>query len=426
MNNHLSESHVIHRLLSKLGKRIFFPAGIVVQAEQSKHARIQATAGMAFIEHSLASLPETQNIFPSLSPEQSIRYAPVAGLPTLRSAWLERMNKINPSLDTQYVSNPIVTAGLTHGVNTALHLVLDENDTLITPDCFWENYQHIGETVIGAQLSTFPMFNEKNKFNIAALSKILQTHLNQKKKAIILLNFPNNPTGYSICKDEAKNLFDVLHKYAEFGLSILTITDDAYFGLFYEEEVFQESLFSTLSQLHQNIFAVKIDGITKELLSWGLRVGFFTFGCKDLPEQITSMLEKKISAYIRSTITSASKLSQTIALQAIQTTTLEKSIQKHKNTLQKRFQTLKKSIQTASCSFPNAKITPAPCNSGYFISFICKSDSHSQQLRTTILEKEKIALISINNKLRFAFSCVEEYEIDSIIQIIYSYASLEL
>ena len=59
----------------------------------------------------------------------------------------------------------------------------------------------------------------------------------------------------------------------------MAFTDDAYFGLFYEETALKESIFTRLMDRHSNLLAVKLDGATKENFVWGLRVGFVTYGC---------------------------------------------------------------------------------------------------------------------------------------------------
>lgn len=423
-NKDTNSSHVLHKLLSRLGKRIYFPEGIVAQAEQSQNAKIRATAGMALNNSSVIVLPELQEQLPNFTSTEIVAYAPVAGLPQLRAKWKERMIKNNPSINIDCISTPMVTSGLTHAISNILHLMLDEEDILVTPDYFWENYQHIAETVLGATMMTFPMFSEDKTFNVHGLDAILNTIALQHKKAVILLNFPNNPTGYSLKKDEVQKLFNTLHKHAESGVPILTITDDAYFGLFYEEDIYQESLFAQLSQLHENIFAVKVDGATKELLVWGFRVGFFTFGCKNLPKNIQVLLEQKMMAYIRATVTSTSRLSQTLTLNMLQSETLEASLKTHRLDLQERFNILQTAITQAKSKYPNTQIIPAPCNSGYFVSFICESEARAHDIRTTILEQEDIALISLSNKIRFAFSCINTKDIPFIIDTIYRYAHM--
>lgn len=420
----MSENNIIDTLLSQLGKRLYFPKGIVAQTEQSADAKIKATAGVAFEGTTLATLPEAKQVHSKqLGPiEQSFSYAPVAGLPPLRAAWKTHLKKRNPSLNLSAISSPIATAGLTHGVSTILHLFLDKEDALITPNYFWENYRHITSTIIGAGVETFPLFDNQDMFNIEALEEILQQHLQTNKKAVMLLNFPNNPTGYSIRKDEEESLSQLLLQYAELGLPILTLLDDAYFGLFYEDDIYPESLFARLSHLHNNILAIKIDGATKELLAWGLRVGFITFGHKGIDAQDIALLEEKIMGFIRGTITSASRLSQNVVLKMLQEETLTNSLEQHRCDLKEKYLETKKAIEIANKTYPHMLQT-APCNAGYFISFLFQNNQQSEQMRQVILKNENIALISIENILRFTFSCVEKKDISTIIHIIYKYAA---
>ena len=85
---------------------------------------------------------------------------------------------------------------LTHGLSIVSDLFVDAGDTIITPDKYWGNYNLVFNTRRGGNVVTFELFDENRKFNVAALKESL---LQQKEagKAIVLLNFPNNPTGYT-------------------------------------------------------------------------------------------------------------------------------------------------------------------------------------------------------------------------------------
>jgi len=85
----------------------------------------------------------------------------------------------------------------------------------------------------------------------------------------VLLNFPNNPSGYTPTIDEGEKITAVLKKAANAGNKIVVILDDSYFGLVFEDGVMTESLFSRLANCHENLLAIKVDGITKEEYAWG-------------------------------------------------------------------------------------------------------------------------------------------------------------
>ena len=58
---------------------------------------------------------------------------------------------------------------------------------------------------------------------------------------------------------------------------IFVIVDDAYEPYVYSNEVSNRSIFYNLHQLDENVIPIKLDGITKELLIYGGRIGFVTF-----------------------------------------------------------------------------------------------------------------------------------------------------
>jgi aspartate/methionine/tyrosine aminotransferase len=67
----------------------------------------------------------------------------------------------------------------------------------------------------------------------------------------VLLNFPNNPTGYSPSPEEASAIVKAIVAAADAGTDILAICDDAYFGLFHEPGLYTESLFGQLATAHE-------------------------------------------------------------------------------------------------------------------------------------------------------------------------------
>lgn len=134
------------------------------------------------------------------------------------------------------------------------------------------------QTLFDATLTTFNTF-KTGGFDTESFEKKLEARHGKK---IVLLNFPNNPTGYTPTNEEVTKIINILKIRAQKGDKILVICDDAYFGLVYKKGIYKESIFAPLADLHQNILAIKLDGATKEYYAWGLRVGFVTFASKDM------------------------------------------------------------------------------------------------------------------------------------------------
>ena len=243
---------------------------------KEKAKRYDATIGIARENGKPMFLPSVMRYFNDSRPAEALTYAPATGRPDLRKKWREELLRKNPSLAGKSFSTPIVTSGVTHALSLVGDLFVDKGDMVLLPDKFWENYELLFGVRCQAQLALYPFFNAGGGFNVEALRQALATRAGSWK-TILILNFPNNPTGYSITKSEADQIVDVLREAAEDGRNLVVVTDDAYFGLFYDEDVLQESLFARLAGCHERILAVKVDGPTKEEFVWGFRTGMLTF-----------------------------------------------------------------------------------------------------------------------------------------------------
>ncbi len=112
-------------------------------------------------------------------------------------------------------------------------LFVDKGDMVLLPDKFWENYELLFAVRHQAQLGLYPFFDVSGRFNVEALREALATRAGSWK-TILVLNFPNNPTGYSITPHEADAITRVICDAADSGRNLIVVTDDAYFGLYYD------------------------------------------------------------------------------------------------------------------------------------------------------------------------------------------------
>ena len=89
-------------LLSDMGKRLYFPKGIIAQSGEAKKLgkTANATIGMTVINGSPVTLQSIQDQVPSFSSRELVAYAPTAGNPDLRALWKESIIKKNPRLHT--------------------------------------------------------------------------------------------------------------------------------------------------------------------------------------------------------------------------------------------------------------------------------------------------------------------------------------
>lgn len=417
--NKTLEETVIFRLLSDFGKRFYFPKGIVSQsAEARKYAtRFNATIGMATLGGKPMHLNSLKELIPDLPPEQIFSYAPTPGNRQLRELWLDDMIRKNPSLAGQNTSLPLVVSGLTHGISVLADLFAGPGDCVLVPDMFWGNYRLIFEERNRASISTFPFYNPQAGLNIEGLKDALNRIAGGK--VILMLNFPNNPTGYSPTEWEARALVQLLKEQARKGLNILCVSDDAYFGLFYEKETHKESLFASLASLHENILAVKVDGATKEELAWGFRVGFLTFASPNIKTVEYDALDRKVMGAVRASISNSNNLTQNLLLRAMQSPDHREEKKAALAILKERYLKVKEITERLSSG---SKLEPLPFNSGYFMTFRFGGSS-TEKLRKKLLMEQGIGTISIQDKyLRVAYSSVDLHHLEELFEIIFKTA----
>jgi aspartate/methionine/tyrosine aminotransferase len=409
------ENPHVYAMLSSLGKSIYFPKeGILSQSAEAKvkAKAFNATIGIATEGGQPMHLKVIQDTLSAYAPKDIYEYAPPAGKPELRTAWRRKMLEENPAIDGKLIGNPIVTNALTHGLSIAADLFADVGDSVIIPDKNWENYELTFEIRRGAQIVNYPLYNDNNTFNAAGLREALLAQ-QSKGKAIVLLNFPNNPTGYTPGIKEGKEIVAAIKEAAEAGINVVALTDDAYFGLFFEGSL-HESLFGQLAGLHPRVLAVKVDGATKEEYVWGFRVGFVTYAGNS--EALLSALEQKTMGIIRATISSGPHPSQTFVLHALNSPDF--SSQK-----QEKFEIMKGRANRTKNLLNSGKFDDAwgyyPFNSGYFMCLKLKT-VEAETLRVHLLDKYAVGTIALGTTdLRVAFSCIEETNLEELFDLIY-------
>lgn len=403
-------------MLSNLGKEMYYPTeGILAQSAEAKSAKkYNATIGTALENGKPMHLKVIQDTLSAYEPKDLYLYAPPQGKAELRQAWREKMVKENPSLVDKTFGTPIVTNALTHGLSIIADLFADNGDALIIPDKNWENYDMVFGIRRGANVVTYPLYDEAGLFNATALKETIIAQKDATGKAIVLLNFPNNPTGYTPTPQEADTIVQAIKEAADTGVKVVAVTDDAYFSLFFEDSI-TESLFGRLADVHENVLAVKIDGATKEEYVWGFRVGFITYAAKN--EAILHALEEKTRGIIRATISSGPHPSQTFVLKALQSPEFEQQ-------KQEKFDIMKgRAIKTKQV-LDSGKYDDAwdyyPFNSGYFMCLKLKNVT-ADELRPVALEKYGVGAIALGETdLRVAFSCIEEDGIEELFDLLYA------
>ena len=406
------------RLLSDRGKGIFFPRkGLVAQGLDAKGKTINASIGEAKEDDGspLRLAPLAERV--KLPPADAFSYAPSFGKPALRDRWARIIREKNPTLGDAPLSRPVATNALTHGLAVAAYMFIDEGDEIILPHHYWGNYRLIFSEAYGAVMKTFETFDGEGPdagFNVAALSEALMSGGDKK---FLLLNFPNNPTGYSPTIEEFEAIIEAVRKAAVAGKTILTVTDDAYFGLVFRDGIAGESPFARFASLHENVVACKVDGATKEDYVWGFRVGFITFAGKGLSAKALGALEDKAAGRVRGSISNDSHLAQSLLLAAYDDPAYGPEKKRAFNLLKSRYEALMAEL----VAHPEYKkrFEALPFNSGYFMC-VKVTGGDGEAVRQKLLKDYDTGVIALGDLVRVAYSSLPETQIPQLFANLYA------
>lgn len=411
----------LFEMLSELGKKFYFPTkGILSQAADAKKKayKFNATIGTALEDGQAMHLECLSSQLPTISPNDALLYAPSPGNPKLREAWRDKDLQDNPEMRGKPCSLPVVTCGLSHSLSLIADLIADPGDLLVYPDKNWGNYALNFVQRKGAVPRLFTFFKDGG-FNLDSFRETLEGAVAEgRKKIIVLLNFPNNPTGYSPTEQECLGITAALKDIADKGVNLAVIVDDAYFGLFFKPELRRQSLFGKLAGLHERILAFKADAATKEVYVWGLRVGFVTFsiGGVQADSPVFDAVNAKLGGIIRSVISNSAALSQFLVLNALKSPDFFAQREAKAEIMCKRATKVEEVLK-------NPEFSEAwevyPFNSGYFMCLKIK-DVNANDLRLHLLDKYGVGTIAINDTdLRVAFSCLEVADVPELFSLIF-------
>ena len=399
---------------SKLGENIILPQDVLIQSKETAAipGAINATIGIATSNKKAMALPSINKVITEISNSEYLPYSPTPGLPKMRELWKEKILADNPSINKDFLSLPMVTTGITQGIDIAANLFSESGDALLLPNLFWQNYAQIYTIKLGNKIYKYNQFDENNEFSISNFKETLYSI--KEDKISLILNFPNNPTGYTPSDVELNSLVHVISTYAKENKNkqLIIVSDDAYFGLFFEKNHKTPTLSATYKLTeNENCLIVKLDGITKEFYSWGLRVGFITYYTKN--NELRKILLEKTQGYLRSTTSSPSNLSQQIAVRLLDNKQSLEEKEINDKIIEERYNELKQAISTEQL---DQLVRVLPFNSGYFFTIKLPSNINAHEFRLKFLNEYKYGVYSMDDEhIRIAFSCLDKELIPELI-----------
>ena len=286
-------------------------------------------------------------------------YTSNQGMPELREE-ISKWNKRKYNLDYS-PEEIIVTCGGSEAIDIALRATINPGDEVIILEPNYVCYEP--DIILAGGVPVKIQLKNENEFRLTP--EELESVITPKTK-ILLMNYPNNPTGAIMTKEDLEKIASVVIKH-----DLLVITDEIYSELTYVGKHFS---IGSLPNMRER--TITINGFSKTFAMTGWRLGY-VMGPKAIIDQV-----KKIHQYV---VMSAPTISQYAGLEALRNG--DEDIEKMKKEYDKRRKYLLKEFSRLGlpCFEPRGAF--------YIFPDIRKYGMSSEEFATELLSKEHVVVV---------------------------------
>ena len=184
-------------------------------------------------------------------------YAPTRGVPELLHLLEAKLSKVN-NIQTDWKENIMVTNGGSQAITLAYASIFNPGDELVISSPNFVSYFYCG-LFFGVKLVEAER-NEDFSFNIDNIKK----SITNKTKAL-LVNSPNNPTGYALSLNELEEIVELVIEN-----DLYLITDEVYENYIYEGLKHKSP--ASLNGLFKR--TITVNAMSKLFSATGFRLGY--------------------------------------------------------------------------------------------------------------------------------------------------------
>ena len=290
-------------------------------------------------------------------------YTSNAGLKELREeicSYLKRTQKIqyNP------LKEVIVTVGGSEAIDIGLRAIINAGDEVIIPQPAYVSYEPC--TILAGAKPVIINLKAENEFRLTA--EELENAITEKTK-VLILPFPNNPTGAIMEREDLEKIAEVIKKH-----DIYVMSDEIYSELTYKGE--HVSIASIEGMQERTIL---INGFSKAYAMTGWRLGY-ACGPESIIKQMTKIHQFAIMC--------APTTSQYAAVEALKNGEADVKMMRQAYNQRRRFLLNAFKEMNLECFEPFGAFYVFPC--------IKEFGMTSEEFATRFLEEEKVAAVPGN------------------------------
>ncbi|OON95503.1 MAG: aromatic amino acid aminotransferase [Epulopiscium sp. Nele67-Bin005] len=198
-------------------------------------------------------------------------YSANAGMPNLRKEVSNYMNR-KFNLDYEPLTQTLVTVGGSEGIDIALRTLLEYGEEVLIPEPSFVAYMPC--TIFAGGVPIAIDTNEEHNFKLQP--EQLEAAITPKSK-ILILPYPNNPTGAIMTKEDLEKLIPIIKKH-----DLIVLSDEIYAELTYGKTHIS---IANLEDMYER--TVILSGFSKAYAMTGWRLGYAVG-----PEVIISAMTK--------------------------------------------------------------------------------------------------------------------------------------
>lgn len=197
---------------------------------------VDATIGSLYDEEgTLVALDSVFSSLKNLDNKVLAAYAAsFTGNPDFRQKVYDWVLNGNSHLEHEVIATP----GGTGAVGMTLQECLDEGQTVVLPEIAWGSYALMAQ-MHNLNVVKYSLF-EEDHFNLNSFKSACKNVMEKQNRLVIVINDPcHNPTGYSLSKDEWKEVISFLNECSKTHAVVL-LNDIAYIDFSSRQEMAKE------------------------------------------------------------------------------------------------------------------------------------------------------------------------------------------
>ncbi len=210
--------------------------------------------------------------------EGKTKYTPVGGIPELRQAICDKLNR---DYSLQYRPNEVmVSSGAKQCIMNVIQCLVQQGDEVLIPLPYWVSYSAMVEYSGGKCVYVPSKFEDGFAIDIDALEQSITP-----KTKILIFSSPNNPAGSMMSGEQLQQIANLVKKNPQ----ITVISDEIYEHLVFEQA--HQSI-SQYTEIRDQL--IIINGVSKGFAMTGWRIGWMAASaaiiqkCDILQGQFTS------------------------------------------------------------------------------------------------------------------------------------------